>query len=79
MSAPVPSPSEPQLERPSSPSNAANIQPQNEKKKVYIGNYKVGKTLGEGSFAKVKLAVHCLTGQKVSDFTHHDSFYTQYI
>jgi carbon catabolite-derepressing protein kinase len=40
--------------------------PQADKKKVYIGNYKVGKTLGEGSFAKVKLAVHSMTGQKVT-------------
>jgi carbon catabolite-derepressing protein kinase len=31
-----------------------------------IGAYKIVKTLGEGSFGKVKLAVHRSTGQKVA-------------
>ena len=31
-----------------------------------IGNYVFSKTLGEGNFAKVKLAKHKLTGQEVS-------------
>ncbi|KAJ3075647.1 hypothetical protein HDU98_007331 [Podochytrium sp. JEL0797] len=31
-----------------------------------IGNYVLGKTLGEGSFGKVKLATHSLTGQEVA-------------
>ena len=30
-----------------------------------VGNYLLGKTLGEGSFAKVKEAMHTLTGEKV--------------
>ncbi len=30
-----------------------------------IGNYNFGKTLGEGNFAKVKLAKHKLTNQEV--------------
>lgn len=30
-----------------------------------VGNYNFGKTLGEGNFAKVKLAKHKLTGQEV--------------
>jgi MAP/microtubule affinity-regulating kinase len=30
-----------------------------------IGNYVFDKTLGEGNFAKVKLAKHKLTGQEV--------------
>lgn len=34
-----------------------------------IGNYEVVKNIGEGSFAKVRLAVHRLTGQKVSSST----------
>ena len=37
-------------------------------RKTVIGNYEVSKSLGEGSFAKVKLATHRLTGQKVSAF-----------
>ena len=30
-----------------------------------VGNYLLGRTVGEGSFAKVKEAVHILTGEKV--------------
>ena len=30
-----------------------------------VGNYLLGKTLGEGSFAKVKEGFHTLTGEKV--------------
>jgi hypothetical protein len=30
-----------------------------------IGNYLLGRTVGEGSFAKVKEAIHILTGEKV--------------
>lgn len=32
----------------------------------HIGNYQIVKTLGEGSFGKVKLAYHVTTGQKVA-------------
>ena len=31
-----------------------------------IGQYSIKKTLGEGSFGKVKLAVHRVTGQEVA-------------
>ncbi|XP_013403241.1 hormonally up-regulated neu tumor-associated kinase [Lingula anatina] len=31
-----------------------------------VGNYLIGKTLGRGSFAKVKLGLHLLTGEKVA-------------
>eukprot|EP00965_Chrysotila_dentata_P236114 6201140-Pleurochrysis_carterae.AAC.4 len=30
-----------------------------------IGNYVLSKTLGEGTFGKVKLGIHVLTGEKV--------------
>lgn len=31
-----------------------------------IGHYMLGKALGEGTFGKVKLGTHILTGEKVS-------------
>eukprot|EP01038_Epipyxis_sp_PR26KG_P012421 gene12421-16659_t len=36
-----------------------------EKRKI-IGQYMIGKTIGEGTFGKVKLAVHIPTGEKVA-------------
>ena len=33
---------------------------------VYVGKYKLMKTIGKGNFAKVKLAKHMPTGQEVS-------------
>ena len=39
-----------------------------EEKEVYIlGDYKLGKTIGEGTFGKVKLGIHKLTGEKVNN------------
>lgn len=32
-----------------------------------VGHYKLGKTIGQGSYGKVKLAVDIRTGQKVRD------------
>ncbi|KAG9248589.1 BcSNF1, Snf1-like protein kinase [Calycina marina] len=44
------------------------VESQAEKKntEVRIGQYRVVRTLGEGSFGKVKLAVHTVTGQQVA-------------
>ena len=36
------------------------------KQKKTIGNYILGKTLGKGSFGKVKLGTHIITGEKVA-------------
>ena len=33
---------------------------------MFLPNYKLGKTLGIGSFGKVKIAEHSLTGHKVA-------------
>ena len=35
------------------------------RKAATIGYYEVDKSVGEGNFAKVKLATHTLTGEKV--------------
>ncbi|KAF2841873.1 Pkinase-domain-containing protein [Patellaria atrata CBS 101060] len=52
---PEPKPARPSSRRPESTSTSARIQ-----------QYRIQKTLGEGSFGKVKLAVHELTGQQVA-------------
>ena len=39
--------------------------PQNETKKR-VGNYLLGNTVGEGTFGKVKIAIHIPTGEKVA-------------
>ena len=31
-----------------------------------IGDYTIGKTIGEGTFGKVKLGIHKMTGEKVA-------------
>jgi carbon catabolite-derepressing protein kinase len=56
-------PSSPQFEDPSDNYHSGNASSPGKPK--YIGNYEIIKTIGEGSFAKVKLAIHRLTGQKV--------------
>ncbi|KAJ3321216.1 MAP microtubule affinity-regulating kinase 1 [Blyttiomyces sp. JEL0837] len=37
-----------------------------QEKHKYVGNYEILKTIGEGSFAKVKLAIHRFTNHKVA-------------
>ena len=34
-----------------------------------VGHYILGKTLGEGTFGKVKLGTHILTGEKVRHYS----------
>lgn len=41
-------------------------QSQQKKRTKSIGNYVLSKTLGEGTFGKVKLATHILTNEKVA-------------
>jgi 5'-AMP-activated protein kinase, catalytic alpha subunit len=38
----------------------------NDKKIKNIGQYTLGKTIGQGTFGKVKLGNHILTGEKVA-------------
>lgn len=45
--------------------NAAAIATDSSKRQI-VGQYMLGKTIGEGTFGKVKLAVHMPTGEKVS-------------
>ena len=39
-----------------------------EKHKKTVGNYILGKSIGEGTFGKVKAGQHILTGEKVSSW-----------
>jgi hypothetical protein len=43
----------------------------NVEKRQIVGQYMLGKTIGEGTFGKVKLGVHIPTGEKASISTHH--------
>lgn len=36
-----------------------------------IGHYIIGKSIGEGTFGKVKLGSHILTGEKVISLTYN--------
>ena len=38
-----------------------------EEKRKKVGNYIILKTIGEGSFAKVRLGVHLITDMKVNE------------
>ncbi len=51
-------------DRPNSRSQATDASKQ---KRQIVGQYMIGKTIGEGTFGKVKLAVHIPTGEKVSN------------
>jgi len=44
--------------------DTADISPDEKRKKV--GNYVILKTIGEGSFAKVRLGIHLVTEMKVN-------------
>lgn len=37
-----------------------------DRKPINIGHYELGKTIGEGTFGKVKIGKHNLTGEKVA-------------
>lgn len=43
--------------------------PKGEKVTV-VGSFKIGRLLGKGSFCKVKLATHLISGQQVCLFSH---------
>jgi serine/threonine protein kinase len=47
------------------PSNGRNANIVNDGKRQIVGQYMLGKTIGEGTFGKVKLAVHMPSGEKV--------------
>ncbi len=47
------------------PSQAQNNAPPKEGRKL-VGQYLLGKTIGEGTFGKVKIACHVPTGEKVA-------------
>jgi 5'-AMP-activated protein kinase catalytic alpha subunit len=51
----------------SNPQSKASSSSNNQRPKLKsIGNYILGKTLGEGTFGKVKMGTHILTGEKVA-------------
>jgi len=48
------------------PSTEAPVRTQPEERTRTIGHYALSKTIGEGTFGKVKLSTHTLTGEKVA-------------
>ena len=46
--------------------NSSGSSSRSSSRKQQVGEYIVGKTLGEGTFGKVKQGVHSLTGEKVA-------------
>lgn len=44
---------------------SSSINPFNSKQET-VGQFILGKTLGQGTFGKVKLGIHSITGEKVS-------------
>ena len=60
--------SQPQLSNPQTPQplRPAPGPPGKKRDDQRLGQYKIVKTLGEGSFGKVKLAVHSVSGQQVA-------------
>jgi hypothetical protein len=48
-----------------STSPSSSINPFNSKQET-VGQFILGKTLGQGTFGKVKLGIHSITGEKVS-------------
>jgi carbon catabolite-derepressing protein kinase len=51
---------------PSRPREERAVEPTPQKSEQRIGAYQIIRTLGEGSFGKVKLAIHRITQQKVA-------------
>lgn len=51
---------------PSRPREQRTVEPTPQKSEQRIGAYQIIRTLGEGSFGKVKLAIHRITQQKVA-------------
>ena len=47
-------------------SNHKNLVNKINLKQRIIGNYNIGKSIGEGTFGKVKIGTHTLTGEKVA-------------
>lgn len=42
-----------------------------------VGCYLLGKTVGEGSFAKVKEAIHIVTGEEVKNNSRQEYFFSK--
>ena len=51
---------------PSMPEKPKSMISQSKTKAKQIGHYVMGRTLGQGTFGKVKEAIHILTGEKVA-------------
>ena len=46
-------------------STSATKEEQTNENEIILGDFIIGKTLGKGTFGKVKLGIHRITGEKV--------------
>ncbi len=65
MSQRPPSVQRPNTDNRSKRQNGKGVSNTNETKKI-VGQYMIGKTIGEGTFGKVKIGIHLPTGEKVA-------------
>jgi len=55
------------VDEPTVNKNEEKKEHEEEKEEYMQGRYKLGKTIGEGTFGKVKLGIHKYTGEKVNN------------
>ena len=59
-----------EIEKDKKEENYENIKTEKHEEKeeeLILGNYRLGKTIGEGTFGKVKIGIHKITGEKVNN------------
>ena len=65
----LPNKTDKEIEKDEKEENLENIKTENNEEKeeeLILGNYRLGKTIGEGTFGKVKIGFHKLTGERVN-------------
>ena len=64
----LPNQTDREIEKDEKEENNENIKKEKydeKEEELILGNYRLGKTIGEGTFGKVKIGYHKMTGEKV--------------